>query len=235
LSVKFGKYAESGAYHWRECDRHSPGWTYNPPLVARYRMVLDQVSGGTVLDIGGGDGYIAGQIAPLCRKVVVVDNEDAGVALAQEILRSFENVQVIKDDAYDLSFRDEEFDTVLMTDVIEHLDRPERAAAEAARVMAPGGAVLITTPQWSPDRPIDFHHVKEYRPEELTALLDDHFEHVEMRYGIPKMWADLYNTKIGWRALKLAGRAGFNPFLATSDDPSRHCHMLAICRGRRHR
>lgn len=233
MAVKFGKYAESGAYHWRECDRTSPGWTYNPPLVARYRMVLDEVDGGRVLDIGGGDGYIAGRIATACREVVVIDNEDSGVVLAQQILRDFANVRVMKDDAYKLSFHDGEFDIVLMTDVIEHLDHPDAAAAEAARVMAPNGKTLITTPQWSADRPLDFHHVKEYKPQELIDLLSEHFAQVEMRYGIPKMWADLYNTKVGWRALKLAGRAGFNPFVKTSSAPEQFCHMLAICTGKR--
>jgi SAM-dependent methyltransferase len=45
-----------------------------------------------------------------------------------------------------LPFADGSFDLVLATDIIEHVDDDGRALAEIARVLAPGGAVLITVP-----------------------------------------------------------------------------------------
>ena len=162
----------------------------------------------------------------------MIDNEDYGVELARKILREFKNVEVVKGDAYSLASPDNEFDVVLMTDVIEHLTRPELAVSEAARVMAPNGRVLVTTPQWRPDRIFDIYHVKEYTPQELRDLLRISFEEVEMRYSLPKTWSDFYNTPIGWRVLKLAGRAGFNPFLKSSDKPEGFSHAGDLLRKR---
>ncbi len=71
-------------------------------------------------------GYIAGQIADRCSEIVVLDNEDAGVALAREVLKSFNNVRVVKGDAKKLALPDDEFDTVLMTDVGERAPVPWR-------------------------------------------------------------------------------------------------------------
>ena len=63
----FDKYEKMGAYHWRECDRGSS--VYNPPLVARYKMILDRIPNGRVVDLGAGDGYLAGQLAARCAQV----------------------------------------------------------------------------------------------------------------------------------------------------------------------
>jgi SAM-dependent methyltransferase len=47
---------------------------------------------------------------------------------------------------YALPFADKSFDLVTCNVVMEHLDEPRRAVAEIARVLAPGGAVVINTP-----------------------------------------------------------------------------------------
>lgn len=46
-------------------------------------------------------------------------------------------------------FKDGEFDSVLSTQVFEHLEFPEKAAAEIYRVLKPGGHLLVTVPQWN--------------------------------------------------------------------------------------
>ena len=46
----FDKYDKYGAYHWKECDRRYANYlTYNPPLVARYQIVVE-----TFRRLGGG-------------------------------------------------------------------------------------------------------------------------------------------------------------------------------------
>ena len=48
--------------------------------------------------------------------------------------------------AEELPFPDDSFDTVLCTEVIEHLRHPARAVGEMARVLKPGGHLILTAP-----------------------------------------------------------------------------------------
>ncbi len=77
---------------------------------------------------------------------------------------------------------DQTIDLVLCTEVLEHIQQHESALDEIARIMAPGGWLLITVP--TPPAPPDANHVREgYRPEELAAMLAERgFEVVETRF-----------------------------------------------------
>ena len=58
------------------------------------------------------------------------------------------NVDVVGS-AHAMPFKDGEFNSVLSTQVFEHLEYPEKSAAEICRVLKPGGFALITVPQWN--------------------------------------------------------------------------------------
>jgi SAM-dependent methyltransferase len=224
----FDKYETKGAYHWRECDRRSRD--FNPPLLARYEMVLRHAPCGRVLDVGAGDGYLAGRLSERCREVVALEYEPSGVALARRMLASRRNVSVLEGNVYAMPCGAVDFDGLVMADVIEHLDDVQAALEECARVLRDDGVALFTTPQWRPDRVWDARHVKEFTPQELYDVLSTHFDRVELRYGWPRFWSDAYRSRIGSRLLRFAGSAfGFNPFIGESASPLRHCQMLAIC------
>lgn len=57
-----------------------------------------------------------------------------------------------------MPFSGETFDSVLSTQVLEHVEYPERAVAEMNRVLKKGGHVLVTVPQWNElhEEPHDF-------------------------------------------------------------------------------
>ncbi len=65
-----------------------------------------------------------------------------------EVKRSFPHAIVMQGDATCLPFADNSFDYVIMSEVLEHI--PDRAAAlgEIARVLAPDGIFIVTTPNW---------------------------------------------------------------------------------------
>ncbi len=60
--------------------------------------------------------------------------------------------------AYEIPLEDGSFDTVLMTEVLEHLEEPARGLAEAGRLLRPGGKLILTTPFMWPlhEEPRDF-------------------------------------------------------------------------------
>jgi SAM-dependent methyltransferase len=76
---------------------------------------------------------------------------------------------------------DQSFNLILCTEVLEHIQEDEQALDELARVLAPGGWLVITVP--TPPAVPDKAHAREgYRPSELAALLTDRgFEIVDQR------------------------------------------------------
>jgi ubiquinone/menaquinone biosynthesis C-methylase UbiE len=127
-------------------DRKSAGYDdFFGPITSRVvAPLLDAaaVAGSSrVLDVATGPGYVAGQAAERGASVVGVDVAASMVELARRLHPQLEFRQ---GDAEALSFPDGSFDAVVANFLMLHLGRPERAVAEFARVLAPGGRVGLT-------------------------------------------------------------------------------------------
>ncbi len=75
-----------------------------------------------------------------------------------------------------LPFRDEAFDVVAAFDVIEHCDDDASAVSEIARVLAPGGRVMLSVPayQWAwSDHDVRAGHHRRYTRGQLDRLVQD--------------------------------------------------------------
>ena len=71
------------------------------------------------------------------------------------------------------------FDYVVSFQVIEHIKRDFDFVREVYRVLKPGGKFIVTTPNAPMSLTRNPWHVREYRPEELTNILECHFAKVE--------------------------------------------------------
>lgn len=227
--MSFSKYKEQGDYHWRECDRNSP--YYNPPLEAKYKIILKYVKKAKrILDIGCGDGYLTSLLAPLCGQVIGIDYDLTGIKIAFDKLKNVSTLLLIRADCYNLPFKNEYFDFVVLSDVIEHLKNPEVCLKEIKRILSSDGMFLLTTPKWRNDRWWDKEHVKEYRIEELVDLLSKYFTFVSLSFFWPLKWSRIYSSRLGWRLIKILSRHFFNPFLKEGKDSVLYGQILAICR-----
>jgi SAM-dependent methyltransferase len=94
-----------------------------------------------VLDVASGPGYVAAEAAGRGASVVGVDIAEAMLALAR---RLHPELDFRPGDAEALPFGDRSFDAVVGNFVLLHLGRPDRGAAEFARVLAPGGRLALT-------------------------------------------------------------------------------------------
>jgi SAM-dependent methyltransferase len=77
----------------------------------------------------------------------ILPNRTCAADIRPDKYRGPQGVQCVACDLNErIPYADGTFDVVVATEVIEHLDNPQRLISEAARVLAPGGRVLITTP-----------------------------------------------------------------------------------------
>ncbi len=125
-----------------DMERHySPGRTWE----ALARSALPLLHTGDVLDIASGDGVLAELLAPHSHRYVCVDTSARVVAAASERLRRLANVEVLEGDMHALTFGEASFDLVVLMHALTYADRPAQAVAEAARVLRPGGRLLVTS------------------------------------------------------------------------------------------
>jgi ArsR family transcriptional regulator len=98
-----------------------------------------------VADIGCGDGAMALEAARWARHVTGIDRSDDVLerAKARAARRQVTNVEWKKGDLARLPLRDAAVDVAVLSQSLHHASDPERAIAEAARVLRPGGRMLI--------------------------------------------------------------------------------------------
>lgn len=99
--------------------------------------------GWTVGDLGCGTGHVAEALAPFAAQVIAVDDSPAMLDAARARLTGFENVEVRGGDLASLPIEDRSLDAAVLFLVLHYLVEPARVIAEVARVLRPGGRLLI--------------------------------------------------------------------------------------------
>ncbi|MCK6482278.1 MAG: class I SAM-dependent methyltransferase, partial [Planctomycetes bacterium] len=146
------------------------------PDIARFAGVPP---GARVLDCAAGRGRAAASLVAAGARVVVLDRREGALGGIDPDLRP--RVLPVAGDAYLLPFRDGTFDAVVLRAVLHHLEEPARALREAARVLRPGGPVVVVdkaAPEDTPARALrnaverirHSGHVWAHSPRELRAL-----------------------------------------------------------------
>ena len=149
----------------------SDNFVFQRSLLAYDRAA--EIVSGDVLEIGTGTGYGIELVAPHCDRFVTVDK----YAAAGD--RHAANVEFRWMCVPPLGFKDESFDFVITFQVIEHIDDDAAFVREIARVLRPGGRMILTTPNAPMSLTRNPWHVREYRIDELRRLLSEAFSAVE--------------------------------------------------------
>jgi SAM-dependent methyltransferase len=150
--------------------------------VAVYEWVAGQVAGKRVIDMASGEGYGAEILAARAAAVVGVEaNPDAFEHARLRYRRAnlrFERSMV---EVYA-----EPCDAVVFLQTIEHVRDPGAVLDHFKAMLAPGGAVFVSTPNVltlappGQERSGNPWHVREYRPDEFRDLCTAHFRSVEL-------------------------------------------------------
>ncbi len=143
----------------------------------------------SVLNIGVGNGYMEAVLLGFGFKVFFLDPSEAAVNALQDKL-CLEPGAGRAGSVEAIPFADCQFDYVVMSEVIEHLDEPtlQKGMAEVQRILKPGGILLGTVPCnedldhemfQCPSCMKKFHrvgHVQSYIPESMRDFLAGYFE-----------------------------------------------------------
>ncbi len=131
---------------WRWHTEREAGFAPRNPILpesqlpAIRRVAEARPTGSAVLDVGGGTGRWRDLIGNVDDYTVVDLGPPPSAALD-------EGTTYVVADAMSLPFADATFGLVLMIEMLQYVAAPATAIAEAARVLAPGGALVLTTRQ----------------------------------------------------------------------------------------
>ena len=163
------------------------------------RDVLRDWSGdgqaGLLVDLGTGTGRILELFAGSVRRAIGIDMNQAMLAYARAKLdeQGLRNCQVRQGDLYNLSLPDAQADIVVLHQVLHFLDDPARAVGEAARLLRPGGRLLIV----------------DFAPHELEFLREE-FAHRRLGLGSEQVgqWLETAGLGVLDHRDLMPGRAG---------------------------
>jgi ubiquinone/menaquinone biosynthesis C-methylase UbiE len=154
--------------------------------IARYRFAKDFVRGKRLLDIACGEGYGASSLAKAGAVSVI------GVDVAGEVCehaRQKYGIDARTGDAQAIPLPDRSVDVIVSFETIEHVDSPAVFLQECARVLAPPGMLIVSTP----NRPVysgehsrnPFHRV-ELDEQEFLDLLQSRFKSIRLYVQFPQ-------------------------------------------------
>lgn len=133
---------------------------------------------GNVLEIGTGSGYGVEIIAPHTEHFLTIDKFMTELELPADLQDKVEQRQM---SVPPIDLPDNTFDCVITFQVIEHIQDDESFVREIARVLKPGGQLIVTTPNKKMSLTRNPWHIREYTITELKDLLAKYFTQVEAK------------------------------------------------------
>ena len=134
-----------------------------------------------VADLGCGDGYLTIEASRFAKKVIAVDRSEAALARARARACAkrrgvLTNIEWKRGELEKLPLEDASVDVALLSQALHHAAAPAKALAEAARIVKPGGRVLLLELRGHQE-----HWVRErlgdtwlgFDDDELKRLLED--------------------------------------------------------------
>jgi ubiquinone/menaquinone biosynthesis C-methylase UbiE len=94
-------------------------------------------------DLGCGTGPVSAALAPFVRHVIAVDESDSMLQAAEQRLSGFANVELRRGQLEQLPIQEQSLDLATLVLVLHFAAEPERALAEAGRVLKSGGRIIV--------------------------------------------------------------------------------------------
>ena len=151
-------------------------------VAKRYAEHLASCAHGRLLDLGCGKAPLYGVYRSLVTNVTCCD-------WADDV-----HVDVVSDLAQPLPFADGAFDTIILSDVLEHAPDPALVWREMSRVLSPGGHIVMNVPffYWLHAHPHDYYRFTEFALARFSTVNGLKVLRLEPIGGVLEVWADLH-------------------------------------------
>ena len=147
-------------------------------LLKAYHLAKDFIH-GDVLEIGCGEGRGIELLAPMAKSYTAIDKIQEVIDVLSE---RHPNVRFIQSTIPPISnLQDNSYDVIVSFQVIEHIKKDRAYLKEIHRLLKPGGKAIITTPNREKSLSRNPWHIREYRADELTLIVKEIFDKVEMK------------------------------------------------------
>ena len=146
--------------------RRKPNYLERRLLLDSLRCLADRLKPGRLLDVGCGIKPYESFLRPPGSEYVGIDYPVTATAQG----RPWSKADVFAD-CREMPFEDASFDSVICTQVLEHVNEPKTFLREIARVLKPGGVLLISVPMSWPhhEEPHDFFRYTRYGLDHLLG------------------------------------------------------------------
>lgn len=162
----------------------------------RMSWICDCVHGKKVLDIGCSQGICELLLARKGYHVVGIDIAQESIEYAKNLIKNepeevTSRIEFLCDDYLAMPYFPEKFDTILLTEVLEHLEFPEAMVQKAIKDLSDDGELIVTVPFGINDFP---DHKHTFYMVEILRMLAPHVqvETVEFMGG----WIGFYTKKV---------------------------------------
>ena len=151
-----------------------------------YEDTLPRHARGRLLDLGCGKVPLYALYRDYVTDNVCVD--------WQSTFHNSAHLDCESDLSRDLPFKDEEFDTIILSDVLEHIQNPEHLCMEMARVLATGGKILMNVPFFYRlhEMPHDYFRYTEYGLRQLMDNSGLSLVLLDPIGGVPEIMTDIF-------------------------------------------
>lgn len=155
-------------------------------IAAFYDQTLRHHARGKLLDLGCGKVPLYTTYREFVTENICVDW--ANTAHKNEYL-DFE-----LDLTQPLPFPDQTFDTILLSDVLEHIPVPEQLWHEMARLLTPQGKIILNVPffYWLHEMPFDYYRYTEFALRRFVDLAGLTLIHLAPIGGVPEVMTDIF-------------------------------------------
>ena len=145
----------------------------------RYHFAARWAAGMRVLDVACGEGYGSALLARTATHVTGVDVSEAAIAHAQGAYADRGNLEFVRASCTALPLADASVDVAITFETIEHIAGQDEFLDELARVLKPGGVLVLSCPnklEYSDKRNYQNEfHVKEMYRDELARMVGARF------------------------------------------------------------